>query len=169
MKKIIFSLSLLSVLFMAGCIKNDPVLVTGSRVEFDAAAYNAPGTGVTYPILTRVPAVGTSTPTSAALITRTSPSFTVRVNLVGAQRSTATDFTYMVSSESTAVAGTHFEALSGVGTIPANSSFGFITITPKNPGVSSTTPVRLVLELTKNANFDINFNYSKVALSIAQN
>jgi len=159
---------LLSLLIISGCIKNDPVLVTGSRVEFDAATYNAPGVGLTYPVLTRVPAVGTSTPTSAPLITRNSASFFVRVNLVGAQRSTATDFTYTVNSASTAVAGTHFQTLSGVGTIPANSSFGFITITPINPGVSSTTPVILVLELTKNENFDINFNYSKIGLSISQ-
>lgn len=168
MRKILVSLTLLSLLFLGGCIKNDPVLVQGSRVEFDATTYNAPGVGLTYPILSRVPAVGTSTPTSAAPITRASAPFTVRVNLVGAQRSTATDFTYTVNAASTAVAGTHYEALSGVGTIPANSSFGFITITPKNPGVSSTTPVTIVLELTKNANFDINFNYSKVGLSISQ-
>ena len=162
------SLTLLIILFLSGCIKNDPVLVSDSKIEFDATTYNAPGVGLTYPILARVPAVGTSTPTSAPLITRTSASFTVRVNLVGAQRSTVTDFTYTLNAASTAVAGVHYQTLSGVGTIPANSSFGFITINVINPGVSSTVPVILVLELTKNANFDINFNYSKIGLSISQ-
>ncbi len=168
MRKILFSISLLSALFLGGCIKNDPVLVTEARTEFDAAGWNANSVGLTYPVLTRVPALGVATSTAAPTITRTTGSFTVRVNLNGPQRPTATDFTYTVNSASTAVAGTHFTTLSGVGSIPANSSFGFITINVLNPGVSSSTPAVLVLELTANANLGISFNYSKVGLSISQ-
>jgi hypothetical protein len=161
-------ISFLLVALFTGCIKNDPIIVQDSRVEFDAATWNTNAVGQTYPILTRVPIVGAATPTSAPSITRATTTFTVRVNLIGAQRSTPTDFTYVVNSSSTAVAGTHFQTLSGVGTIPANSSFGFITINVVNPGVSSTTPAILILELTPNANFGINFNYSKIGLSINQ-
>ncbi|MEJ7626748.1 MAG: hypothetical protein WKF35_07795 [Ferruginibacter sp.] len=169
MTKFFFSVLLLSAFFFTGCIKNDPVLVSDSKVEFDAATFNANAAGLTYPVLTRVPIVGASTPTSQPLITRTTTTpFTLRVNLVGAQRASATDFTYIINSSSTAIAGTHYTSLSGTGTIPANSSFGFITINIVNPGVSSPNPVILVLELTSNANFAANFNYAKVGISIAQ-
>jgi hypothetical protein len=168
MRKILFSISLISALFLGSCIKNDPVLVTESRTEFDAAAWNANSVGLTYPVLTRVPALGVATSTSAPSLTRTTGSFTVRVNLNGPQRSTPADFTYSINSASTAVAGTHFTALSGMGSIPANSSFGFITINVLNPGVSSSTPAVLVLELTSNANFGVSANYAKVGLSISQ-
>lgn len=168
MRKILFSITLLSAFFLGGCIKNDPVLVEQSKVEFDAATWNANTVGQTFPTLTRVPAVGVATPTSAALITRTTGSFTVRVNLVGPQRSSATDFTYKVNAASTAVAGTHFTAFTGTGSIPANSSFGVITVNVLNPGVSSATPAVLILELTDNANFGANVNYAKVGLSISQ-
>lgn len=162
-------ISCLLVILFTGCVKNDPVLVQGSKVEFDAATWNTNALGQTYPIVTRIPAFGTAISTARdSVIRRTTPPFTVRVNLVGAQRSTASEFTYTVNASSTAVAGTHYETLSGTGTIPANSSFGFITVTPKNPGVSSPTPVVLVLELTKNANFDVNFNYAKIGLSFSQ-
>ena len=168
MRKILFSISLLSALFLGGCIKNDPVLVEQSKVEFDAAVWNANSVGQTFPTMTRIPALGVVTPTSAASITRATGTFTVRVNLVGPQRSAATDFTYTVNAASTAVAGTHFTALSGTGSIPANSSFGFITINVINPGVSSSTPAVLILELTNNANFTTSVNYAKVGLSISQ-
>jgi hypothetical protein len=168
MRKILLSISLLSALFFGGCVKNNPVLVQDSKIEFDAAAWNSNALGQTYPILTRIPALGVATPTSAPSITRTTTSFTVRVNLVGAQRPAATDFTYSVNSASTAVAGTHFTAPSGVGSIPANSSFGFITVNVINSGVSSATPAVLVLELTPNSNLGVSVNYAKLGLSISQ-
>jgi hypothetical protein len=51
----------------------------------------------------------------------------IRVNLVGPQRTTPINVTFAIDPASTAVAGTHYALItSGSVTIPANSSFGFI-------------------------------------------
>ena len=169
MKQILKIYGLIIALALGSCIKNDPVVFKGSQAEFDAATWNAKAPGLTYPILNRVPAVGTNTTNSSPSLTRTSGSFTLRVNLVGAQKDTDTPFSYrVVTAESTAIAGTHFQALSGTGTIPANSSFGTITVNVLDPG-SSVDPVTLVLELTDSGDLKANTNYAKVGLSIAQN
>ncbi len=171
MKKIIFYLFLLSIVGLSSCIKNKLVTWHGSQVEFDAATWNANAAGLTYPIVTRVPVYGAtiSSSNSPTLLTRTTGSFQLRVNLVGAQLSSDATFTYrVVTGESTAVQGTHYAVLSGTGTIPANSSFGYITINVLNPGATSGSKI-LVLELTENESFEPNFNYAKIGLSIAQN
>jgi hypothetical protein len=156
------------ILFLTGCVKNELTVYKGSVVEFDAATWNANFTGRTYPMMTRVPTLNAATPSSAASLTRATTSVSLRVNLVGAQRSTATTFNYVVASESTAVAGTHYTALSGTGTIPAFSSFGTVTVTLLNPGVSSATPVDLVLELVNSPDINVSKNYAKVGLRISQ-
>lgn len=168
MKKIFFITTMLAAITWNGCIKNDPVVYKDTKIEFDAAIWNANGAGLTYPILTRVPAQNIATGASQPSITRTSGSVQLRVNLVGAQRSTPTTFTYqVVSAESTAVAGTHYTTPSGTGTIPANSSFGIITIDILNPGATSGSKV-LVLQLIDNNDVKVSVNYAKVGLSIAQ-
>jgi len=150
------------ILFLTGCVKNELTVYKGSVVEFDAATWNTNLTGRTYPMMTRVPTLNGATPTSAASLTRATGTVSLRVNLVGAQRSTATTFNFVVASESTAVAGTHYTALSGTGNIPAFSSFGTVTITLLNPGVSSATPVDLVLELVNSPDIKVSPNYAKV-------
>lgn len=168
MKKILTSSILLCILFLTGCVKNELTVYTGSQVEFDAAAWNANAAGITYPMLTRVPITNATTPSSQPTITRATGTVTLRVNLVGAQKSTATDFDFVVAGESTAVPGTHFTAITGKGTIPANSSFGTVTITILNPGVSSTTARDLVLQLVDNSSIKASLNYAKVGLRISQ-
>jgi hypothetical protein len=168
MKKILTSSILLCILFLTGCVKNELTVFTGSVVEFDAASWNANAVGLTYPMMTRVPTLNAATGTSQPSITRATGTVTLRVNLVGAQKSTATDFDFVVASESTATAGTHYTAITGKGTIPANSSFGTITITILNPGVSSTTARDLVLQLVDNASIKASTNYAKVGLRISQ-
>ena len=168
MKRIFFIVTIALAFALNGCIKNEDVIWTGSQIEFDAAIWNSNGAGLTYPILTRVPAQGTSTTSSQPTLTRASGTVQLRVNLVGAQRSAATSFTYqVVGAESTAVAGTHYTAPSGTGTIPANSSFGIITIDILNPGASTGSKV-LVIQLTDSPEAKVSVNYSKVGLSIAQ-
>jgi hypothetical protein len=88
--------------------------------------------------------------------------------MVGPQKATATDFDWVVvSGESTAVAGTHYTAITGKGTIPANSSFGTVTITILDPGATTGTK-DLVLQLVNNASINASLNYSKVGLRISQ-
>jgi hypothetical protein len=168
MKKIITFSIMSCILFLTGCVKNELTVYKGSVVEFDAATWNINSTGLTYPMMTRVPAVNAATASSAALITRATTSVSLRVNLVGAQRSTATNFTFKVATESTAVAGTHYTALTGTGTIPAFSSFGTVTVTILNPGTASTTARDLVLELVNSPDIKVSPNYAKVGLRISQ-
>jgi hypothetical protein len=169
MKKLLITSILFAIVGLTSCIKNDEVIFRGATVEFDAATYNANAAGLTYPIMTRVPAYGAASTTSnSPALSRTSGEIKLRVNLVGAQRTTETRVTYQVdAAASTAVAGTHFTALSGSTTIPANSSFGFITVNILNPG--ATTGTRdLVLTITDSEAYTANVNYAKLGLRIAQ-
>ncbi|MBL7861946.1 MAG: hypothetical protein JNJ65_12350 [Cyclobacteriaceae bacterium] len=51
----------------------------------------------------------------------------IRVNLVGPQKSTAVNVAFSIDAASTAVAGTHYNLITTSSVaIPANSSFGFI-------------------------------------------
>ena len=166
MKKLLLPIAFLLTVF-TGCIKNTPATNSDSKVEFDAATWNANSVGVAYPILRTVPIYGAAG--GGASITRTLPTFQIRVNLLGAQKTTPTTFNYrVVSGETTATAGVHYTPLSGTGTIPANSSYGYIDIALLNSGVSSTTPVILVLEILSNDIVAANTNYAKVGFSIAQ-
>lgn len=168
MKRIYLITLVFSAIFLNGCIKNELITYKDSKVEFDAAVWNANSAGITYPIMIRVPRHGTATTTAQPTITRTTGTIDLRINLVGAQRSTATSFTYqIVPAESTAVSGTHFAPLSGTGSIPANSSFGLISVQILNPGAGSGSRV-LVLQLTDSPDVQASFNYSKVGLSISQ-
>ncbi|MEO6071215.1 MAG: DUF4843 domain-containing protein [Chitinophagaceae bacterium] len=172
MKKFgIFLLSSLLISFLfASCIKNKEHIYTGSVVELDAATWNANSVGVTYPILTRQPAAGrasSSANASDSIITRRSGTIQLRVNLVGEQRKTDTEITYVVDPTSTALSGTHFSALPGKVIIPANSSYGFIVIPILNPGATSGTK-DLIITLTGGTNIVVNENYKTVGLRISQ-
>jgi hypothetical protein len=167
MRKLLFSISLLSCLFLGGCVKNDPVTFTDNKIEFDAATWNSNAAGFTYPIMASTPNQGFAGGTGT--LSRSTGTFKIRINLLGTQISSASTFNYsVVATESTAIAGTHYTALSGTGTIPANSSFGFIDIPLLNPGVSSATPVVLVLELLPNGSILPNTNYAKIGFRISQ-
>ena len=167
MKRTSFITTIAIVFALSGCIKNDPVIYEDHRIEFDAAIWNANAAGKTYPVLTRVPAQGVATGTSQPTLTRTSGTIQLRINLVGAQRAQATTFTYRVNPESTAVSGVHFAPITGTGNIPANSSFGTISIDILNPGASTGSKI-LVLELIDTPDPKVSANYAKVGLSIAQ-
>lgn len=168
-----------------GCIKNDPPTFTQSVVEFDASTYNA-NTGYTpqpdsiaFPIMVRTPVPGVASSTAnSAVITRTSGSISLRINLVGPQRSTPTEVKYTVITDykvlgtppaglSAAVAGTHYAALPGTLTIPANSSFGTLDIQILNPG-PGTGSRDLILKLVESKDVKPNRNYSVVGIRIAQ-
>src|SRR5688500_10764424 len=94
--KITFSIVIVSLLLFSACIKNDPVLFTDAQTEFDAASWNANAAGLTYPLFTRVPGFGRAATTADPLITRTSGTIRVRVNLVGAKSKTDRTIDYAV-------------------------------------------------------------------------
>jgi hypothetical protein len=154
---------------MVGCIKQNDLTFKGLQVEFDAASWNARGAGVTWPVLSRVPPYGMPVAATDPLITRASGTIRFRVNLIGAQQATAQTINYsVVAASTTAVSGTHF-TIPGTITIPANSSFGEAVINVLNPGVSSATPVNLVLEVTGNSTIKAATELNKIGLVISQN
>ena len=177
MKKYSFLISLgLTALLLSSCIKEDVKTFQGKTViEFDATVFNSVTAGYTYPILTRASGYGRAVATSDPAITRTSGTVKLRVNLVGPQRKNDEILGYRVMNEAVPVApnalavpGVHFST-GNTFTIPANSSFGEITINIVNTGVSSTTPREIHLELTGNDNVGPSENYKRVAIRIAQN
>jgi len=166
----IFLFILLASAGLISCVKNEEPLWTGSVVEFDAATWNANAVGVTYPILTRVPPFGRVVNTTVdSTLNKTRGTIKIRINLVGPQRNTPTEVTYqVVADKTTAVAGTHYTALPGKVTIPANSSFGDIDLQLLSTSSAPPSSVDLVLEITGGTNVSVNPNYNKVGLRIAQ-
>lgn len=173
----------LAAVLFAGCIKEEVKSYTGKPVlEFDAAVLNSAATGVKFPMLTRVPKYGLTTVTGDPAISRASGVIKFRINLVGPQSATEQVISYKVvsadysstldvptgtSARLAAVAGTHFST-TGTCTIPANSSFGEVTITVINPGTSSTVSRYLVLEIDGNASFSSSENYKRIGIQISQ-
>ena len=164
----------MSVLLGSSCIKNDLVTVNDLVVEFDATVLNTPLTGQTYPVLTRVPAYGAAVVGSNPAINRAAGAVKFRVNLVGAQQSTDQSIKFKVVSTpvlpagvAAAASGTHY-TVTGTVVIPANTSYGEAIVTIVNPGVSSATPVGLVLELEGNETVKPSFNYRFLGLQISQ-
>jgi hypothetical protein len=153
---------------LTGCIKQDNILIKELQVEFDAASWNARGAGVTYPIITRLPPYGMPLAATDPLITRASGTIRFRVNLIGAQQATQQTLNFsVVATGTTAVSGTHF-TIPGTIVIPANSSFGEAVVNVINPGVTSATPVILVLEVTGNSLIKGATELNKIGIQISQ-
>lgn len=183
MKKLIVYVLMLPLVFSVGCIKNDHKIFNGQEVvEFDATVLNSPTLGVTFPLMTRVPAYGAAATTSNPLIARTSGVIKFRVNLVGRHSSSNQNMTYKIvtadfssvldipsgtGARLPAVSGTHFTA-TGTYMIPAGSSFGEVEITILNPGTSSTTQRYLVIELEGNGTFGASANFKRMGIQISQ-
>jgi hypothetical protein len=165
-----FLFVLLAAAGLASCVKNEEVTFNGAVVEFDATTWNANAVGVNYPILTRIPPFGRAVNTTAdSTLNKRRGTIKIRINLVGPQRSTPTEVTYqVVQGSTTAVAGTHYTALPGTVTIPANSSFGDIDLQLLNNAATTPASVDLVLEITGGAGITVNPNYNRVGLRISQ-
>ena len=164
----ILMLAIVTAFLSTGCIKNEIATFNGAQIEWDASSWNSNAAGLTYPMMIRVPIYNAATPNSSPFITRTTGTIRLRVNVVGAQAATDRAFTFKFNqAESTGAPGTHFQAVTGTGTIPANSSFGFVDFVVLNPGAGTGTATA-VLELTENTVFKPATNYAKIGLSIAQ-
>ncbi len=189
MYKKILLVTVTLVLMLSSCIKKDDVTLSTNIAELDVASYNGNFGTLTYPFVTRQPLPGRAIISSAdAFITRASNTATFRVNLLGVQRSTPINVKFQtfavganvgasvtygspISSTLTtidAVAGTHYTAVTGTCTIPANSSFGTITIPIINSGISANNTALLGIELIDGGDISISANYKKVAFAISQ-
>lgn len=175
MKRLYFALMILLSIAFSGCIKNEEVIYKRNAVvELDAATWNPNAAGVNYPILTRLPGYGRAvinppTANPDPLITRTSGTIKVRVNLVGPPRSTDTELDFeIMPSLTTAVEGVHYAPVTGKYIIPANSNFGEITIQILNPGTASSTTRDLALQLISGPDVFASDNYKIIVLRVSQ-
>ncbi len=132
MKRIFYILSIAAAFALNGCIKNDNVVWKGSVVELDAAIWNANAAGLTYPILTRVPAQNRALTTSCpdSTLRRYAQTIRVRVNLVGAPVNKDIAVSYEIFNSPVTTAS--FPA-----TIAANAGLGCPTAqTPSAPAAT---------------------------------
>lgn len=182
-------------LLLASCIKQVDKIYTGdSKVEIDAAPLNSNAVGVSFPIFTRHMPAGRPISTSVdSTIRRIGNSINIRLNLVGKQSAkeetvgykivsspiTSISFPATISGQvpsmgsgtltvSDAVAGTHFTALSGKAVIPANSSFGFITIPILNAGASAGQARYIGIKLDSTGTLLPSVNYMQIGVVIDQ-
>lgn len=206
MKRIYSTLFFLTItLAFVSCIKNRDTVYTDTKAEMDAASWNANAAGLTYPILTRIPAFNRVTTSSDSTLRRFSGTIRLRVNLNGPTFKSEQTVGYTafqaptlstpnaISFPSTvlfsspagtpgrqepakpgaslplldAIAGTHYGSLSGMITVPADSSFGYIVIPILNPG--SNTEARFVgIQLTDKGTIKPSLNYDRIGLVIDQ-
>jgi hypothetical protein len=185
---------LAGMLLLTSCIKQLEKAFTGATVvEIDAAVLNSNATGVTYPIITRIPPAGIPLRTADSTLRRWSGTVKVRVNLVGPQvaqeqtigykiftspitsisfPATATGQTPTAAAGTlsvlNALAGTHFTALSGKCTIPANSSFGFIDLPVINAGTTAAQGRFVGIQLDSTGTLMPNPNYARIGMVIDQ-
>jgi len=170
MKRLYIVLFIAFGISLSGCIKNEEVVFKKNpQVELDAATWNANAAGVNYPILTRIPGYGRAIVTTIdPLLTRGSGMIKLRVNLVGPQLPIDTELTYeIMESLTTARPTVHYAPITGKYIIPANSSFGEITIQLLNPLTSSTSK-DLALQLISGSQIYASENYKVVVLRISQ-
>lgn len=187
-KKILAS-SFFAALLFSSCIKSKDVVFEQNLAELDVASFNTNFGTLTYPFITRQPLPGRAILSADAFITRASGTVTFRVNLLGKQRAAASTVKYSVflvgASVGTTVtygapvsgtlttfegsAGTHYsDASGGICTIPANSSFGTITLNIINSGVSVNQTALVGIELVNGGDITVSTNYKKVAFAISQ-
>jgi hypothetical protein len=152
MKKLFSLLTLAFVLVFSSCIEQDYTVFEGSVVEFQDAVVRTPVAGQKYPRITVANTVGT---------------VTLRVNLVGAQRTADETLTYTVVPEgTTAVTGRDFTT-SGTVVIPAGSSFGDVTVSVLNTGAIGGS-VNLLLQIDGNSSIASSQNHNQVQISITR-
>ena len=194
MKKINpFIVILLILVSLSGCIKNEPVILSSKHAEFDATALNSNAAGLTYPIIGRIPGYGRVSNTLDSTLRRYQQTVRLRVNLVGPQSSQSETVGYEIFTSpvttfsmpatisgqtpsatgavltvTDAVAATHFTALSGTLTIPANSSFGYLDLPILNPGPTAASGRFIGLRLNDIGSIKASFNYRELGLVIDQ-
>lgn len=176
MNKVLIILTLIGVSFFSSCIKEYETEYSAVPfVEFDANIFNAPVSPYAYTVITRNVPFRYASANAYPLITRTSGTVRLRVNLVGRiPQNKEQTITYKVLTTPVPVApnalaesGTHFTT-SGSLTIPADSISGVLEVGVLNTGVSSTTPREVHLELEGNNDFKVTGISNKVAVRISQ-
>ncbi|HEY8387662.1 MAG TPA: hypothetical protein VIK74_03615, partial [Parasegetibacter sp.] len=150
------ALFVIAAVSLTSCFKKyeEDFLFRDFQVEFDLASWQSDAPGKTYPI--------------AGPYDKGSGTITFQVNLIGGQKPTAQTLRYkIVPEESTAQEGYHFSlADNGTFEIPANSSFGYVTINILDFPPQTGTAV-LVLDLVGNDEIKVSENYKRIGISIS--
>jgi hypothetical protein len=195
MKKNINILLLSTLVLLFSCIKQVEKQMQGNSVaEIDATPLNSSNAIAGYPVLAKIPAFARPILTADSTLRRLNGTVRVRINLVGPQVNNALTVGYKIMSTSplttfsfpatasgqtpsaaaatlnvtNAVSGTHYTPLSGLCTIPANSSFGYIDIAMIN-GAPSPGQARFIgIQLDSSGTLLPNPNYNKLGLVIDQ-
>ena len=155
MKKILSLLSLALVVAFTSCIEQNYPTWDGALVEFQDAVVRTPVAGTANPAYPRI------------VVANTVGTVNLQVNLVAAHRGNDETINYsVVAAGTTAVAGTDF-SVSGSLVIPANSSFGTLTVAIPNTGALGGS-VDLLLQLDGNAQIQPSQNYKQVQIRITR-
>lgn len=169
-------LYLVALVCMVACTKEYKVNYSAMPVvEFDANTFNAPVAPYPYTVITRNVPFGYASATTYPLISRTSGTVRLRVNLVGrVPKGKEQIVNYKVLTTPAPVApnalaesGTHFTT-AGTLKIPADSISGILELNVINTGVSSATLREVHLELEGNSDFKVTGVSNKVAVRISQ-
>jgi hypothetical protein len=194
MKKLLIA-GIVSLSLFTSCIKQLDKTFQGTSVaEIDPTVLNSANATAGYPVLTRIPRLGIPIATSDSTLRRLNGTVRIRVNLVGPQSDQSLTVGYKVMAASpltsiafpatatgqtpsasaatlavqNAVAGTHYTALSGLCTIPPQSSFGYIDVNILNAGATAGQARFLVIQLDSSGTLNPNPNYNKLGLVIDQ-
>lgn len=176
-------------LLLTSCIKELEKTYTGKSVaEIDGTVLNSTAAGLTYPVVSRhLPDGRALSTTLDSTLRRVGKTTRVRINLVGPQSAKDETVGYTIFSKPTslttyafpatitgqtpskaaatlnvadAVAGTHYTALNGKVTIPANSSFGYIDIQLLNSEVANEAKfIGIKLDSTGTILPSLNYRY----------
>lgn len=159
MKKRPVLLVLLALLALAACNNDlDKVFDGITRIEFNEAILRTNAVGRTYSV--------TSLPNS----TTGGATTTAQLNLVGRQRPTESTVRVLVDPNGTTASASSYTLSNGGNvTIPANSSFGSLTMTVgrATSSTAATGTVVLVIDSTS-ADFTPSQNYKRLGYSFRQ-
>lgn len=120
MKKTLIYISLLIIIGSVACVKNELKTFKDTPLaEIDLAAWNANGAGLTYPLITRIPAANRALTAGCpdSTLRRYAGTIQVRINLIGAQSANDETVGYKIF-------GTPVTTIAFPATISANAALG---------------------------------------------
>ncbi|WP_040670673.1 hypothetical protein [Nitritalea halalkaliphila] len=153
MKKLVIYVMALFLLGFSACMEQNRPIFRGAEVEFDFAVLTAPVGGLTFPRRTVANTVGETE---------------FRVNFVSAHRAEDTFVDVEIDPEfTTAVEGVDFTLSDTRVRIPANESFGFVTVGIINTGAIGGF-VDVTLKLVDTGDVIASPNFQRVQVRITR-
>lgn len=195
MKNTLLLTGITCLLIFTSCIKQIDKTFQGNAVaEIDPSPLNSLNATTGYPVLTRIPAFGIPLRTTDSTLRRLNGTVRIRINLVGPQSDKPQTVGYKVITTSAlttisfpatatgqipsaatgtlsilgAVAGTHYDALSGSVGIPPQTSFGYIDVALRQAPAVAGQARFLAIQLDSTGSLKPNPNYNIVGLVIDQ-